>query len=87
MKRVISSGTYSMLTSSSSSSSSSLELSSTTFLLLPFLLALKAMSYFLEEVMPLDKFLTWLAYSTSISWLMISVKTSSEVILLKIESC
>jgi hypothetical protein len=59
MKRGISSGSYPMLSSLlPSSSSSSLEISSITFLLLLFLLALKAISYFLEEVMPLDRFLT-----------------------------
>jgi hypothetical protein len=59
MKRAISSGSYLVLSSSLSiSSSSSLELSSTAFLLLLFLVALKAISYFLEEVMSLDMFLT-----------------------------
>jgi hypothetical protein len=54
MKRAISSGSYLVL----SSSSSSLEVSSITFLLLFFFVALKAMSYFFEELIPLDKFLT-----------------------------
>jgi hypothetical protein len=82
MNRAISSGSYPVLSSSlsSSSSSSSLELSSTTFLLLLFLLALKAISYFLEEVMPLDRFLTWVASSTSISWLIILPRTTFGVI-------
>jgi hypothetical protein len=58
MKRSISSGSYSVLSSSlSSSSSSSLKLSSMTFLPLLFLLVLKTMSYFLQEVMPMDRFL------------------------------
>jgi predicted PurR-regulated permease PerM len=68
MKRDISLRSYPLLSSSlSSSSSSSLELSSTTFLLLLFLLALKAMSYFLKEMIPLDKLLKCWASSTSIS--------------------
>jgi hypothetical protein len=84
MKRAISSESYLVLSSSLSSSSSSLEISSTTFLLLRFLLALKAMSYFIEEVKPLDRFLTWVASSTSISWLMILPRTSSGVIFLNV---
>jgi hypothetical protein len=60
MKRAISSWSYPILSSSLSSSSSfSLELSSIAFLLLLFLLALKAMSYFVEEMIPVDKFLTY----------------------------
>jgi hypothetical protein len=87
MKRAISSGSYSVLSSLLSlSSSSSLELSYTTFLLLLFFVALKAMSCFFEEMIPLDKFLTCLASSTSISWLMILSSTSSGVIFLKVGS-
>jgi hypothetical protein len=60
MKRAISSWSYPILSSSLSSSSSfSVELSSIAFLLLLFLLALKAMSYFVEEMIPVDKFLTY----------------------------
>jgi hypothetical protein len=87
MKRAISSGSYLVLLSLLSSSSSSLELSSTTFLLLLFFVALKAMSYFFEEIIPLDKFLTCWVSSTSISWLIILPSTSSEVIFLKVRSC
>jgi hypothetical protein len=65
MNRVISSLSYSFF--SSSSSSSSLELSIIICFFFLFLLALRAMPYFHEEVMPLDKFLTWLAFSTIIS--------------------
>jgi hypothetical protein len=86
VKRAISLGSYPMLYSPSSSSSS-LELSSTTLLLLPFLLALKAMPCFLEDVMPLDRFLTLLVSSMSISWFMILLRTSSGVILLWVRSC
>jgi hypothetical protein len=87
IKRVISSGSYKVLSLSLSSASSSLELSSITFLLLLFLIALKAMSYFFEEMIPLDKILTCWASSTSISWLMILPRTSSRVILLKEGYC
>jgi hypothetical protein len=58
MKRAISSGSYLVFSSLVSSPSSSLELSSTTFFLLLFFVALKAMSCFFEEMIPLDKFLT-----------------------------
>jgi hypothetical protein len=75
-----------MLSSSLSSTSFLLELSSTTFLLLLLLIVLKAMSYFFEEMIPLDKFLTCWASSTSIPWLMILSRTSSEDILLKVGS-
>jgi hypothetical protein len=50
MKRAISSGSYSVLSSLLSLSSSSLELSSTTFLLLLFFVALKAMYYLFKEM-------------------------------------
>jgi hypothetical protein len=49
------------------SSLSELELSTTICLFLLFLLALKAISYFLVVVMPLERFLTWLASSIYIS--------------------
>jgi hypothetical protein len=52
IKRAISSGSYPVLSSSLLSISSSLELCSTTFLLLLFLVALKAMSCFFEEKIP-----------------------------------
>jgi hypothetical protein len=86
MKRAISSGSYSVLSSLLSSSSSSLELSSTTFLLLLFFVALKAMPCFFEEMIPLDKILTCQASSTSISWLMILPSTSFGVIFWKVGS-
>jgi hypothetical protein len=79
-----SSGSYSVLSSLLSSSFSSLELSSTTFLLLLFFVALKAMRYFFEEMIPLDKFLTCWTSSTSISLLMILPSTSSRIIFLKV---
>jgi hypothetical protein len=54
IKRAISSGSCWVLPSMLSSISSSLELSSTIFQLLLFLIALKAMSYFIDEMIPLD---------------------------------
>jgi hypothetical protein len=61
MKRAISLASHSELSSSSSSPISSLELSAATYLFLLFLLALKAISCFLVVVMPLERFMTWLA--------------------------
>jgi hypothetical protein len=70
MKRATSLTSHSEL--SSYYSSSSLELSTTTYLFLLFLLALKAISWFLVLVMPLERFLTWLTSSIYISWFMTS---------------